>query len=33
MRFGFAASQGPFESWQQAGWSQVAQWIAQDAER
>ena len=30
MRFGFAASQGPFEAWQQAGWTQVAQWIAQD---
>ena len=30
MRFGFAASQGPFEAWQQAGWSQVAQWIRDD---
>ena len=30
MRFGFAATQGPFEAWQQAGWAQVAQWIAQD---
>jgi len=30
MRFGFAASQGPFEAWQQAGWTQVAQWIRED---
>ncbi len=30
MRFGFAASQGPFEAWQQAGWTQVAQWIRDD---
>ncbi len=30
MRFGFASEQGPFEAWQQAGWNQVAQWIAQD---
>ncbi len=30
MRFGFAASQGPFEAWQQAGWAQVAQWIRDD---
>ena len=30
MRFGFAASQGPFEAWQQAGWAQVAQWIRED---
>ena len=27
MRWGFGASQGPFELWQAAGWSQVAQWI------
>ena len=30
LRFGFAASQGPFEAWQQAGWTQVAQWIRED---
>ena len=30
MRFGFAASQGPFEAWQLAGWAQVAQWIKAD---
>ena len=33
MRFGFAAEQGPFEAWQQAGWLPVAQWIAQDIEQ
>lgn len=30
MRWGFGASQGPFELWQEAGWLQVAQWIADD---
>jgi len=30
MRWGFGASQGPFELWQQAGWKQVAQWIQED---
>jgi 3-hydroxyacyl-CoA dehydrogenase len=30
MRWGFGASQGPFELWQQAGWLQVAQWIKED---
>ena len=30
MRWGFGASQGPFELWQEAGWLQVAQWIQQD---
>ncbi|UUX96733.1 3-hydroxyacyl-CoA dehydrogenase NAD-binding domain-containing protein [Aquabacterium sp. J223] len=30
MRWGFGAAQGPFEIWQQAGWTQVAQWIADD---
>ena len=30
MRWGFGTSQGPFELWQQAGWSQVAQWIKED---
>ncbi|MES2977158.1 MAG: 3-hydroxyacyl-CoA dehydrogenase/enoyl-CoA hydratase family protein [Pseudomonadota bacterium] len=30
MRWGFGAKQGPFELWQQAGWLQVANWIAED---
>ncbi len=30
MRWGFGMSQGPFELWQQAGWSQVAQWVKAD---
>ncbi len=30
MRWGFGSSQGPFELWQQAGWKQVAEWIAAD---
>jgi 3-hydroxyacyl-CoA dehydrogenase len=30
MRWGFGASQGPFELWQQAGWTQVANWVKQD---
>ena len=30
MRWGFGMKQGPFESWQEAGWQQVAQWIADD---
>jgi len=30
MRWGFGMKQGPFESWQEAGWQQVAQWIAED---
>ena len=30
MRFGFAMEQGPFEAWQQAGWTQVAEWIRAD---
>jgi 3-hydroxyacyl-CoA dehydrogenase len=32
MRFGFAMEQGPFEAWQQAGWTQVAEWIRADIE-
>ncbi len=28
--FGFGQKQGPFEIWQQAGWTQVAGWIAED---
>ena len=30
MRWGFGASQGPFELWQQAGWLQVATMIKED---
>ncbi len=30
MRFGFGMAQGPFEAWQQAGWTQVAEWIKAD---
>jgi 3-hydroxyacyl-CoA dehydrogenase len=30
MRWGFGASQGPFELWQSAGWKQVAEWIRDD---
>jgi 3-hydroxyacyl-CoA dehydrogenase len=32
MRWGFGMKEGPFESWQAAGWTQVAQWIAEDVE-
>jgi 3-hydroxyacyl-CoA dehydrogenase len=30
MRWGFGSTQGPFELWQDAGWKQVAGWIAED---
>ncbi|MDB5889629.1 MAG: 3-hydroxyacyl-CoA dehydrogenase/enoyl-CoA hydratase family protein [Polaromonas sp.] len=30
MRWGFGSKQGPFELWQQAGWTQVANWIKED---
>ena len=30
MRWGFGMKQGPFELWQEAGWKQVAHWIADD---
>jgi len=30
MRWGFGLRQGPFELWQEAGWKQVAQWVADD---
>jgi 3-hydroxyacyl-CoA dehydrogenase len=30
MRWGFGVSQGPFELWQAAGWSTVAQWVKED---
>jgi 3-hydroxyacyl-CoA dehydrogenase len=32
MRWGFGWSVGPFESWQSAGWSTIAQWVKQDIE-
>ncbi|MFM7505626.1 MAG: 3-hydroxyacyl-CoA dehydrogenase/enoyl-CoA hydratase family protein, partial [Rubrivivax sp.] len=30
MRWGFGSKQGPFELWQAAGWTQVAQWVKAD---
>ncbi len=30
MRWGFGMKQGPFELWQEAGWTQVAQWVQED---
>ncbi len=30
LRWGFGMKQGPFELWQEAGWSQVAQWVKED---
>jgi 3-hydroxyacyl-CoA dehydrogenase len=30
IRWGFGWQQGPFETWQAAGWSDVADWIAED---
>ncbi|HEX4853550.1 3-hydroxyacyl-CoA dehydrogenase/enoyl-CoA hydratase family protein [Arenimonas sp.] len=30
IRWGYGWSLGPFESWQAAGWKQVAEWIAED---
>ena len=30
IRWGYGWSMGPFETWQAAGWKQVAQWIADD---
>ena len=27
MRWGYGWSMGPFESWQAAGWKQVAEWV------
>ena len=32
MRWGFGWSKGPFEDWQAAGWTQVANWIKEDIE-
>ena len=30
IRWGYGWMQGPFETWQSAGWSQIAQWINED---
>ncbi len=30
LRWGFGWQEGPFETWQRAGWQTVAQWIAED---
>lgn len=30
LRWGFGWNQGPFESWQAAGWKQIAEWIKED---
>jgi 3-hydroxyacyl-CoA dehydrogenase len=30
MRWGFGWSVGPFETWQSAGWTQIAQWVKED---
>ncbi|MFC4158863.1 3-hydroxyacyl-CoA dehydrogenase/enoyl-CoA hydratase family protein [Chitinimonas lacunae] len=30
IRWGFGWSEGPFETWQSAGWKQVAQWVKED---
>jgi 3-hydroxyacyl-CoA dehydrogenase len=32
MRWGFGWNEGPFETWQAAGWQQVARWIRDDIE-
>ncbi len=32
MRWGFGSKQGPFEIWQAAGWTQVAEWVKADIE-
>lgn len=31
IRWGYGYQQGPFETWQAAGWQQIAGWIAEDA--
>ena len=30
IRWGYGWAQGPFETWQSAGWQQIAQWIGED---
>jgi len=32
MRWGFGWAVGPFETWQAAGWSQIASWVKEDIE-
>jgi 3-hydroxyacyl-CoA dehydrogenase len=32
LRWGFGWNMGPFESWQAAGWKQIAQWVQEDIE-
>jgi 3-hydroxyacyl-CoA dehydrogenase len=32
MRWGFGWKVGPFETWQAAGWKQIAEWVKQDIE-
>ncbi|HEX7647526.1 MAG TPA: 3-hydroxyacyl-CoA dehydrogenase NAD-binding domain-containing protein [Noviherbaspirillum sp.] len=32
LRWGFGWSQGPFETWQAAGWQQIAEWVKEDIE-
>ena len=32
LRWGFGWTQGPFETWQSAGWQQVANWVKEDIE-
>ena len=32
IRWGFGWNEGPFESWQAAGWKQVAEWVKEDIE-
>jgi 3-hydroxyacyl-CoA dehydrogenase len=32
MRWGFGSKQGPFELWQAAGWTQVAEWVKADVD-
>jgi 3-hydroxyacyl-CoA dehydrogenase len=33
IRWGFGWNEGPFETWQAAGWQQIAAWIAEDIEQ
>lgn len=30
VRWGFGWNEGPFETWQSAGWKQIAQWVSED---
>lgn len=33
LRWGFGWSTGPFETWQAAGWQQIAQWVKEDIDQ